>query len=72
MSRESNRAAMPLAAAMVDEIRATCPDAKVLWISEGGKEIGKRPPLESHLFEITAETFDALRMHSKYCGGKRK
>jgi hypothetical protein len=66
MSRESNRAAMPLAAAMVDEIRATCPEAKVVWISEGGKELGKRPEADPSLFEISAETFDALREHAAY------
>jgi hypothetical protein len=72
MSRENNRAAMPLAAEMVDEIRATCPDAKVVWISEGGKELGKRPPLEPDYFEISAETYDALRLHAAHCGGKKR
>jgi hypothetical protein len=72
MSRESNRAAMPLAAEMVDEIRATCPDAKVLWISEGDKEIGRRPTLESNYFEISAETFDALREHAAISAKRTK
>lgn len=73
MSRaEQNRAAMPLAAAMIDEIRVTCPDAKVLWVKEGERELGKRPALESNLIEISSETFDGLRMHATYCGGKKR
>jgi hypothetical protein len=73
MSRDSNRAAMPLAAALVDEIRATCPEAKVLWIKEGDRELGKRPELESNFFEVRSETVDALRLHAVHCGGgKRK
>jgi hypothetical protein len=57
---------------MVDEIRATCPDAKVLWISEGGKEIGRRPSLEPNYFEISAETFDALREHAAFNAKRTK
>ena len=72
MSREQNRAAMPLAAALVDEIRATCPEAKVVWISEGGKELGKRPEPDSNYFEISAETFDALREHTAFSAKRTK
>jgi hypothetical protein len=43
MSREGNRAAMPLCSEMVDMVRAKYPDARVLWVSEGGIEKGKRP-----------------------------
>jgi hypothetical protein len=68
-----NRAAMPLAAALIDEIRASYPDAKVLWVKEGARELGKRPTLEPHLIEISAETFDLLRQHAEFHGkGKRR
>jgi hypothetical protein len=69
---EENRAAMPLAAEMVAEIRATCPGAKVLWVKEGERELGKRPALESNLFEISAETFDLARKHATYFGSKKR
>jgi hypothetical protein len=48
------------------------PDCKLVWAQDANGEIGKRPALESHLFEISAETFDALRLHAKYMGGKRR
>jgi hypothetical protein len=48
------------------------PDCKLVWAQDARGEIGKRPTLEPHLFEISAETFDALRLHAKYMGGKRR
>lgn len=40
---ESNRAAFPETAKLVDELRAVFgPDVKLVWASEGGREIGKR------------------------------
>lgn len=64
MSREQNRRAMPKATAMFDEARALWPDARIRWARENGGEIGKRPALESQLFEISAESFDLLRKHA--------
>lgn len=72
MSREQNRANFPRATEMFDEIRATCPEARVLWASENGREIGKRPALEPEYFEISAETFDALRAHTAFHGRRKK
>lgn len=72
MSRDQNRASMPLAAEMIDEIRASYPEAKVLWVKEGERELGKRPALEPGLFEISAETYDALRLHAAHCGGRKR
>lgn len=37
---------------------------KLVWAQDEAGEIGKRPALESHLFEISAETFDLLRAHT--------
>lgn len=71
MSREDNRAAMPLAAEMIDMVRASYPDAKVLWVKEGDRELGKRPQLESNLMEISSETFDLLRQHDTTFSSKR-
>lgn len=42
------------------------PDCKLVWAQDAQGEIGRRPVLESHLFEISSETFDALRMHAAY------
>lgn len=72
MSRDQNRASMPLAAEMIDEIRASYPDAKVLWVKEGERELGKRPTLEPEYFEITSETYDSLRLHAVHCGGRKR
>jgi hypothetical protein len=44
----------------------------VVWISEGGKELGKRPEADPSLFEISAETFDALREHAAYHAKRTK
>ena len=72
MSRESNRAAMPLVAEMVDMVRATCPGAKVLWAKEGGLEMGKRPELAPDEFEIDGATLIALAQHEKTYGRKKR
>lgn len=58
MSREQNRAAFPICTEAFDMIRETHPDARVLWASENGKEVGKRPALEPHLFEIDGESYE--------------
>lgn len=39
------------------------PDCKLVWAQDEAGEVGKRPTLESHLFEISAESFDLLRAH---------
>lgn len=39
-------------------------DCKLVWAQDEAGEIGKRPVLESHLFEVSAETFDLLRAHT--------
>lgn len=45
MSAADNRAAFPETAKLVDEFRATFgPDVKLMWASEGGREIGMRGP----------------------------
>lgn len=50
------------------------PDAKLVWAQDEAGEIGKRPVLESHLFEISAETFGLVmeRLEARNKGGKRK
>lgn len=53
-------------------IDAIGPDAKLIWAQDAQGEIGKRPPLESHLFEVSAESLEAQRLHAKYMGGKRR
>lgn len=72
MSRADNRAAMPLVAAMVDEIRATCPDAKVLWVKEGDRELGKRPELERDEIEIDGQTLVQLADDARTYGRKKR
>lgn len=72
MSREQNRADFPKATEMFDEIRATYPDARVLWASENGREIGRRPELESNWFEVGSTTFDLLREHNQYVAKRAK
>lgn len=45
MSAADNRAAFPETAKLVDELRASFgPDLKLMWASEGGREIGTRGP----------------------------
>lgn len=45
MSAADNRAAFPVTAKLVDELRAVFgPDVKLMWASEGGREIGTRGP----------------------------
>ena len=68
-AREANRARFPWLAEMTDMLG---PDCKLVWAQDAQGEIGKRPPLEPELFEISSETFDGLRMHATYCGGKRR
>lgn len=41
------------------------PGAKLLWAQDEAGEIGKRPALEPHLFEVSAENLDALRLHTR-------
>lgn len=41
---------------------------KLIWAKDAQGEIGKRPALESHLFEISAESLYLLRN----AGRKRK
>jgi hypothetical protein len=54
--RQSNRESMPTIAQIVDEIRAQGIDVRVLWASEGGKTVGRKPqqenayPLEQNRF----------------------
>lgn len=63
---------MPNVAAMVDEIRRTCPDAKVLWVQEGGRELGKRPELAEDEFEIDGGTLISLAEHKEAFGRKKR
>lgn len=50
---QSNRAAMPTVAAIVDELRAHGVDVKVIWAEENGRQVGKRPTNEN-VFDIPA------------------
>ena len=60
MSRAANRAAFPEFAAAVDTVKRDCPDAKVLWVEEGGNAIGAKPA-DDGLVLISAEKVLALR-----------
>lgn len=42
-AREDNRRNMPIVAAFVDEVRKFWPDAKVIYASENGITLGKKP-----------------------------
>ena len=72
MTRADNRAAMPLVAEMVDEIRRAYPDAKVLWVKEGDREMGKRPELADDEFEIDGGTLQSLAEHKAAFGRKKR
>lgn len=72
MTREANRAAMPLVTEMVDMIRASYPDAKVLWVKEGDREMGKRPELAPDEFEIDGSTLERLAEHTAAFGRKKR
>jgi hypothetical protein len=48
------------------------PDCKLVWAQDSQGEIGKRPTLEPEYFEISAETYDALRLHAVHCWGKKR
>lgn len=41
-------------------------DCKLVWAQDAQGEIGRRPTLESNYFEISAETYDALREHAVF------
>jgi hypothetical protein len=63
--RANNRAAMPICAAAVDQVRAMYGEenVKVRWLSEGGKEIGKRPvetAYECERFDEVLRSLDSL------------
>lgn len=49
----SNRAAMPIVAAIVDELRAQGLSPKVVFASENGVTVGRRPRYEN-VFEVPA------------------
>lgn len=53
MSRDNNRTAMPQVAAFVDQIRAQGVEVKVLYASENGHELGKKPQ-DREVFDIPA------------------
>jgi hypothetical protein len=46
--RESNRANFPALASLSDEVRAVFPNAQFLQGEEGGRVIGKLPPLPAN------------------------
>ena len=56
---------MPECSKAVDMVRALYPDAKVLWMSEGGKEVGKRPKDD---WVMSAEAYIGLHQHYHYNG----
>lgn len=64
----ANRAAMPECSKAVDMVRALYPGAKVLWMSEGGKEVGKRPKDD---WVMSADAYIALDQHYKYLVGRK-
>lgn len=53
MSRDNNRNAMPIVAAFVDEIRKQGLEVRVIYASENGKELGKKPQ-DREVFDIPA------------------
>src|SRR5690606_7682744 len=63
--KAANRAAMPECTKAVDMVRALYPDAKVLWMSEGGKEVGKRPKDD---WVMSADAYIGLHQHYHYNG----
>jgi hypothetical protein len=57
--REQNRAAFPLAAEKMDELRAVFGNkVKLVWAREGGQEIGRRRPGEKNNSEDGHGKFD--------------
>lgn len=68
--RAANRAAMPQCTAAIDEVRRVFGDrdVKVLWMSENGKEVGKRPKDD---WVMSAEAYIALDQHYKYLVGRK-
>lgn len=56
---QQNRDAFPGVAAMVDQVRAVFPTAKVIWATENGKDLGKRPD-DSQEMWISAEGYIGL------------
>lgn len=43
MSREDNRRCMPTVAEWVDQLREQGLEPKVIWASENGMEVGRKP-----------------------------
>lgn len=61
MSAQDNRAAMPTIAALVDELRAQGLELRVIYASENGKTLGKKPEHR--------EVFDIPKDYLKPVGG---
>lgn len=70
--RAANRAAMPLCTAAIDEARRVFGDRdmKVIWMSENGKEVGKRKPAGD--WEMGADAYIALDQHYKHLVWRKK
>lgn len=69
--KAANRAAMPECSKAVDEVRRVFgdKDVRVVWMSEGGKEVGKRPKDD---WVMSADAYIALDQHYKYLVGRKK
>ena len=61
---KSNRAAMPVVASFVDELRAQGLNVKVIYAAENGKELGRKPDYR--------EVFEIPRDYLKPAGGWKK
>lgn len=59
---------MPLCTAAIDEVRRVFGDrdVKVLWMSENGKEVGKRKPAGD--WEMSADAYIGLHQHYRFNG----
>lgn len=72
----ANRAAMPECTAAIDLFRSVygMDGVKVLWMSEGGREVGKRPVSKER--ELDSADYIALHAnladYARLTGGKRK
>lgn len=61
MTAEDNRRKMPTVAAFVDEVREFWPDARVIYASENGITLGKKPDLSSSIIAGDAWYVDKPR-----------
>ena len=61
---------MPHCTAAIDEARRVFGDVKVIWMSENGKEVGKRK--RDGDWQMSADAYIALDQHYKHLVGRKK